>query len=1065
MEPILQVCLLGSFELRYKGETLNTFHSIRLQSLLAYILLHRRTAISRQQLAGIFWPDTSEAQARTNLRNLIHQLRQAFPACDDFVHSDAYSLEWQSDSPYSLDVGIFENCLAVKNGQPVSRELLEQAVQVYQGDLLPDCYEDWIGPIRERLYLAYLTAVEALATIAEEGREYSSALEFARRLVEADPLHPKFNCQLVRLYSLIGDRPAALKAYQAYAQRLFQELGTEPDPELQELYRRLAQGNGNGKPVVTKTLIPLVGRKTEWRQLLAAWQSAVDGAAHMVFISGEAGIGKSRLVEELQGWARSQGIQTAAAYCYPAEGSLPYAPVVSWLRARPLPPLEKVWLIEVARLLPEIQQKNSGLAPPEALHETWQRQRLFEALGRALSVKQQAQLLVLEDIHWCDRDTLEWLHYLLRYAPQARLLIAATVRSEEVEPDHPLTALRNALQAEDRCSELNVKPLNESETCRLAGYALLEVANQNLSAEAASEIYQASEGNPFFVIEMVRLQQALPGNLTAESEAWAASQKVRAVLARRIGQLGPNTREITALAAAIGRAFSLQVLRTACDESEAQIASAMDELLQRQIVREISSDVYDFTHDLLRQAAFGHLSTAHRRLLHRKVAEAYQRLDQTAFRPRHAEIASQYEHAGLFLQAIQHYQLAAENAMSVFANGEALHHIQQAVELAEMVGVEGNVGISQAEFVRLLEKMGDLLALDGKYPQARACYERTLALTCTPPCVWRSQVYRKITDCLVPQYSHAPEAHHALDQAEQALQYSAESGTLEELQEWIQIQLDRIQLYYWSNQPDQMEAIIQKIEPEVKSRGRIDQKIRLLSHQYQARMRHERYRLSTETIALVLRRLELTEKLSDPYEQAVAQFQYGFAYLWYGDLPRARDGLVKALEATSRIGARILQVRSLTYLSVVYRWQNECAALAEVIPPLLEQSLAIGEYFYYGIGLANLGWKAWKEGDTARAERLCNDAKKAWDNAAGAVVFHMLVDWVLLAIAVARGNLSQAEACAQSLLDPDPTYRPVEEPAASLLRQALSACQAQDEERALYLFNLALEEARMTHEL
>lgn len=1064
MDPVLQVGLLGNFELRYQGEVVHTIHSGRLQSLLAYILLHRRTAISRQQLAALFWPETSEAQARTNLRNLIHQLRQVFPAIDDFVQSDAYSLEWRNESPYILDVEIFENCLAVKNGQAISGELLEQAVQVYHGDLLPGCYEDWIAPIRERLRLAYLSALEALAAKAEDARQYTSALELARRLVEADPLHPRVNCQLVRLYALLGDRPAALKAYQTYARRLAEELGTEPDPESQELYRRLTQGNETVQPAAEKKTIPLIGRTVEWRQLLAAWQSAVDGGAHMVFITGEAGIGKSRMVEELLSWAKPQGIQTATAYCYPAEGSLPYAPVVSWLRARPLPQLEKFWLIEVARLLPEIQQKYSGLPPPEPLHEAWQRQRLFEALGHALAVKQQAQLLVLEDIHWCDRDTLEWLHYLLRYASQAPVLIAATARSEEIGPDHPLAALRNVLRAEGRCSEVSLKLLNESETCQLAGYAWREAAHQSLGQETASWIYQASEGNPFFVIEMVRLRQALPGSPAAAGEVWLDSEKVQAVLARRVGQLGPNTREITSLAAAIGRAFSLQVLSAACDEGEAQIVAAIDELLQRQMIREVSSDVYDFTHDLLRQAAFGHLSMAHRRLLHRKVAEAYQRLDQTALHPRHAEIASQYEHAGMFLQAVQHYQLAAENAMAVFANSEALRHIQRAVELAEKVGVEENTGVSQAKFSDLLEKMGDLLALDGKYLQAQACYERTLALTCTPPCIWRSKVYRKICDCQVPQYSHAPAAHQALDQAEQALQYSTEAGTLEELQEWIQIQLDRIQLYYWSNQPDLMETVIQKIEPEVKAQGRIDQKITLLSHQYQARMRYERYRLSTATIALVLRRLELTEKLSDPYEQAVAQFQYGFALLWYGDLPRAREGLEKALEATSRVGARILQVRSLAYLSVVYRKQNDYAALAEVIPPLLEQSLPMGEYFYYGIGLANQGWKAWQEGDPGQAERLCNEAKKAWANV-GAMVFHMLAEWVLLAIAASRGNLSQAEACAQSLLDPDPNYRPVTEPAANLLRQALSACQIQDREGALNLYNQALAEATTTHEL
>ena len=151
----------------------------------------------------------------------------------------------------------------------------------------------------------------------------------------------------------------------------------------------------------------------------------------MALIAGEAGIGKTRLAEELEGWADRQGILTANARGYAAEGELPYAPVAAWLRARPLPPLEPVWLTELARLLPELLATHPTLPPPEPLREAWQRNRLFEALARGVLCCGRPRLLVLDDLQWCDPDTLAWLHYLLRFDPNAALLVVGTLCTGE----------------------------------------------------------------------------------------------------------------------------------------------------------------------------------------------------------------------------------------------------------------------------------------------------------------------------------------------------------------------------------------------------------------------------------------------------------------------------------------------------------------------------------------------------------------------------------------------------------------------------------------------------------
>ena len=1067
MQAFLQINLLGNFQLFYDEKPVELAYSTRLQTLIVYIILHRSAPVVRERLAFLFWPDTSESQARTNLRNLIHQLRHALPFISTYITFDNNILEWHGDTAFQLDIDVFRRCLVVMPGQAPTKEMLEEAVRLYKGDLFPACYEDWILSVREELHQAFIGALERLASLQEEAREYPQALHTARRLVQADPLQPAANLRLMRLYTLVGDRPAALKAYHTYSRQLWQEVGAKPEAQIEDLFQRIQAAEKPPQKGTIKFPIkdhaygheasPMVGRTEEWKKLLALWQNTATGKIQIGFITGEAGIGKTRLITELTSWAELQSIPIDTAVCYPAEGSLPYGPVMSWIRAHPLPALDKVWLAEIGRLLPELLQKVPGLPHLEPLHEAWQRQRLFEALARAVLGRSRAQILVLEDVQWCDHDTLEWLHFLVRFTANVSLLVLVTMRHGEIALDHPLRAFQTALRTEGYYTEIELHPLAMADSIQLIEQISQEAYHHGIDIDTAANIYQHTEGNPLFLVETVRLSQALPENLLA------ASGRIQAVLSRRLDQLSQRTREMTALAATIGREFDLAVLRQASGESDEHLVTAIDELLHSFVIREISPATFDFTHDLLRQAAFSGLSMAHRRLLHRRVAEAYVYLDQFALHPQHAEIASHFERAGLAVQAVGYYNLAAEAATDIFANSNAWDYLRHAVELAESVGVGNHREISFEDFAILLEKAGYMLALDGKYQQALPYFERALAQPFTQSGIWRSQVYRKISDAWVPQYLH-DRSYSALDQAEQALGIVPPDGTVMEQQEWLQIQLDRIQVDYWRNIPDRMDSLIQKIEGLVASIGRAGQQNTLLSLRYQARMRHERYRFSIETVQIVRERLDQAEKLDDAFNLAIAQFQYGFALLWHGDLRDARDWMERANESLARMGARLWQLRCIAYLSVVSRKLHEPEKLSNEIPSLLELARAINEYTYLGIGLANKGWLAWQDGDAGQAEQLCKEATTVWMNFSGCV-FHALADWVLLAVALAEEDFNKLEAASRALMDLNPTFQPVEEPMSSQLSQALAACEAGERSTALELFRRALEAAQAVGEI
>ena len=238
----LRIQLLGQFSVTDTAEAVVGVNHARLQELLAYLLLHRNTPVSRQQLAFIFWPDSTEEQARTNLRNLWHRLRRNLPEADRFLAADELTMHWRGDPSCWLDVAAFEEHLkqaGAAAGSDDEVRHLEQAVALYSGELLPGCYSDWLLAERDRLSQAYGHALEQLAALHEARRDYRQAMGHAQALLRHDPLHEPAYAQLMRLHALNDDRAAALHVYHTCVTILRRELDVEPSRPTREIYERL----------------------------------------------------------------------------------------------------------------------------------------------------------------------------------------------------------------------------------------------------------------------------------------------------------------------------------------------------------------------------------------------------------------------------------------------------------------------------------------------------------------------------------------------------------------------------------------------------------------------------------------------------------------------------------------------------------------------------------------------------------------------------------------------------------------------------------------------------------
>ncbi len=717
-EEHLHLHLLGPFRLLQGGQPLVGFDQARLQHLLAYLALQPAAPVSRQQLAFAFWPDTTDQQALKNLRTLLTRLRRALPDTDRYVTVSPQTLHWRPDAPIDLDVTGFEAAIAQAAAQERGEadqvtQALAAAVAAYTGDLLPDCYDDWILPVRERLHQAYGDALEQLVLALEGQRDTSSAIPYAQRLLHHDPLHEAAYRHLMRLHMAQGDWTEALRIYHACTAMLKQEFGAAPSRATRDLYDRLHRMRERPVPATAESAarrpadLPLVGRKAEWSLLLAAWRAAAAGKPQMILLSGEAGIGKTRLAEELVAWVARQGAIAVAAQCYAGGDALAYAPVVEWLNEAALRPrlaaLDDVWLVEVGRLIPALLAARPRLAAPGPLTEAWQRTRLFEALARAILGSTQGSrdplLLFLDDLQWADRETLDWLVYLLHTHPGAPLLVVCTVRLHEVGEDHPFTASRLALARAGLLSEISLLPLNVAETAALATSA----AGRALEATEAAQIYRDTEGNPLFVVEMVRA--GLGGTARREGDEPERERdeglgylnipptlppKVRAVIRWRLAMLSPDAQALAQTAAVIGRKFSYDVLVHAAGLDEAAVVQGLDELWRRQLVRDQGDDAYDFSHDGIRAVAYDEIGPVRHRGVHLRVAQALEARHGGALDAFSGQIATHYEQAGEVQPAITYYRRAAAAAQRIYANDEAVRLYRHLLESELAAGLSGH---------------------------------------------------------------------------------------------------------------------------------------------------------------------------------------------------------------------------------------------------------------------------------------------------------------------------------------------------------------------------------------
>ena len=459
-----------------------------------------------------------------------------------------------------------------------------------------------------------------------------------------------------------------------------------------------------------------VGREQELSEARSLWSKAAAGDGQTLLVSGEPGIGKTRLMRELATHVEVTGGTALVGYCY-AEGGAPYSPFAQIVRTalengaskNGAGDLPEFVLADLLSLAPELKPYFPDVTPNPPLEPEAEQQRLFEnVVAFCSAISERAPLmLVVDDAHWADSGSLYLMRHLARRLRQKPVLILATYREVELDEARPFNEVLLDLNRERLARRVKLSRLTREQTEALLG-ALLE---DEITPEFLDGIYRETEGNPFFVEEVCKALVE-SGKLYFEDGKWhrpsmdelEIPQSVKVAIQSRVSTMPEDHQEALRMAAILGREFDYDTLAGASELDESALIEALEAAEHAQLIQEAGGVKFEFVHALIPTTLVESLHTLRRRIMHREAAAAIEKLQPDDY------VALAYHHgeAGNDEQALKYYELAGDQAARAYANQEAESHYRAALNLAEDDAVRAG----------LLSTLGSVLSNQGRFEEA-----------------------------------------------------------------------------------------------------------------------------------------------------------------------------------------------------------------------------------------------------------------------------------------------------------------------------------------------------------
>jgi DNA-binding SARP family transcriptional activator/tetratricopeptide (TPR) repeat protein len=671
------------------------------RALFAMLALDAGSVVSVERLIVGLWGERPPATATKLVQLYVSQLRRALAAGGDggLIVTRGRGYELRVD-PDAVDAARFE--LLVARGSP------REALGLWRGPPLDDLADEPFAAAEiRRLEDLRLAALElAIERDLDAGRHRDVVGELDS-LVAAEPLRERLHAQRMLALYRCGRQADALDAYRQARAGLVDAIGVEPGPELRRLQEAIlvqdpaleappaaspAEEPRPGLSHEADAPAPLVGRAREMNALLSGLEQVLTGQGQLFLLVGEAGIGKSRLSDELAGHACERGAEVLFGRCWEAGGAPAYWPWVQALRAHVRdrdPDALRLELgagaAEVAQLLPELRELFADLPDPPLMSPEAARFRLFEKLASFLvrAAGSQPLVLMLDDLHAADEPSLLLLQFVAGQLREAPLLIVGAYRDVDVEPDTPLASVVADLLRERVTHVLALAGLSEAEV----GQMIESSAGMQPPQLSVAAIHHRTEGNPLFVGELVRLlsSERLAQPAEAAVEALPIPPGVREVIGRRLRLLPGDSRPILALAAVLGREFEFGALSHVSGLSEEHLLEMLEEAIRVHVLAEVPAAPgrLRFAHALIRDTLYGELGGLRRLRLHSEVGEALEAFYGENREPHLAELAHHFHSAGAAgnaAKAIEYARAAGDRAVRVLAFEEAVRLYAMALD-------------------------------------------------------------------------------------------------------------------------------------------------------------------------------------------------------------------------------------------------------------------------------------------------------------------------------------------------------------------------------------------------
>ncbi len=773
----LRLSFLGPPEIYYDDQPL-TFRTRKALALLIYLATEAGQH-PREKLTALFWPESDTSRGRGMLRTTLVHLREVVDAFEEaYLIVERQALGFDATLDFDFDLHLLQEALNTLERDPDPKAnapfvaQLQTAVDNYRGDFLegftlPDTptFDDWVTLQREVWHGRASRLFETLSHGYFERGDLTHGIETATRWQAHDPFSEAAALRLMQLYFADNNRAAALQTYADYQTMLADEFGAAPSPEIEALTARIRASTAPQRLPNAPTLarapadLTFVGRTDEFTRLKHIFDEASRGQAQVAILTGEAGIGKTRLATEFLTWATAHGADILSGRAFEAGGRLPYQPLIQCLRSRlarenaPADLLSDIWLAELSRLLPELRDRYPDLAEPPPDEATAQT-RLFEAITRlGQAFAERAPLLIfLDDAQWADLASLDALQFTLSRWNETRtpMLLLLSARNEAFTTPSDLQNWLTRLKSGVTVTRLELQYLSRENTLALITALQADHTKSSQPADVSSDtspipvkldafaeaLHTETGGHPFFVAETIKamleqnvlvpmqtddgtkrlMWRTLVGETTGRFPFLRIiPMSVRQAILDRLARLTPTAKTLLTSAAVLGQEATFEQLCQVSAVDEMDGLEALEALVGRRLLLERAEMIptYLVAHDLMRDVLYEETGTARKRILHRRAITVLPEAEP-------AKLAYHALAAGAVEAAFQYSVAAGDAAFELSATNEAAGHYETARRLLDSPTLPE---LDLADTEHLYTRLGRALELNAQFDQALTTYE------------------------------------------------------------------------------------------------------------------------------------------------------------------------------------------------------------------------------------------------------------------------------------------------------------------------------------------------------